>query len=126
MGGPDRPSVGFPKEKHGFVPCMYENSENYRGIWTTRMALWGGHVPQVHVLQMKSMVLCHPGTRILRFVRKMDHPRGGRSLSDLGYPLRLYSNLYHSGEASNGLAAFGGVLYGNNNINEMFDKFNVW
>ena len=38
MGGPDRPSKGFPQKKHGFVPCMYENSENYRRIWTTSVA----------------------------------------------------------------------------------------
>ena len=41
MGGPCTTSVRFPKEKHGFVPCICENSENYRAIWTTRIAPWG-------------------------------------------------------------------------------------
>ena len=50
-GGPDRTSVGFPKEKHGFVPCMCESSRKYRRIWTTRVAPWGAHVAQVHVFQ---------------------------------------------------------------------------
>ena len=82
-GGPCTPSGRFPKEKHGFVPCICENSENYRGIWTTRMAPWGGHVAQVHVFQRKSMVLCPPGTRIQGFVRKMDYPGGAAGQSYL-------------------------------------------
>ena len=28
-GGPRSPKCGFSKEKHGFVPCMCENSENH-------------------------------------------------------------------------------------------------
>ena len=36
MGGGRSPKCEFSTEKHGFVPCMYENSENYQWFWTTK------------------------------------------------------------------------------------------
>ena len=71
-------------EKHGFVPCMCENSENYRGIWTTNIAPWGGHVARVYVFQRKSMVLYPPGTKIMDFAMANGPQRGAASQSYLG------------------------------------------
>ena len=77
MGGPDRPSVRFPKEKHGFVSSMYENSENYRGIWTTRMAPWGGHVAQVHVFQKEKHGFVPSRDENTEICKENGPPRGG-------------------------------------------------
>ena len=56
------------------------------------------------------MVLCPPGTEIMDFAMEDGSQRGAAGQLDLGYPLRLYSNLYDSGETSDLLGIFGGVL----------------
>ena len=92
MGGPDRPSVGFPNEKHGFVPCMYENSENYRGIWTARIAPWGPCGPSVRFPKDKHGFVPSRDENT-EICKENGPPRGGRLTIAPRVSSRLYGDL---------------------------------
>ena len=71
------------------------------------------------------MVLLAPGGPRARFPKGFGTIGGAPVQSPLGYPPFLYSNLQCFVDLSDSLATWGGVLKGNNNIYEMFDKFKV-